>query len=351
VASARGFKAGDTVIVRRIGNQDWLDEIGMNGKQYPQDTWRAPYYVDWDRIVTAVQGNTITIDAPITCAIEKKWGGGEVTKYEDPERIERVGVENIRGMSEYNPTVRTKTYGNMDRPNYAPEEYYSDEQHWSNFVTFDNIKHGWVRNCTALHFVYSMVGTQRGAKWITVQDCESRNPISVRAGARRFTFALHGQLALVQRCHSDEGRHSFMMGQPTASANVFLDCTATHPFSSSETHEPWATGGLYDNVHAPLTARFWKDINIGWGGANTVFWNCEGPFLVQKPPTAQNFSFGHIGIDSISFNTALQDLTKENGYIESLDKHVTPRSLYLTQIRERLGDAALRNVAATSQNA
>ena len=104
-------------------------------------------------------------------------------------------------------------------------------------------------------------------------------------------------------------------------------------------------------IYAPLTARFWKDINIGWAGANTVFWNCEGPFLIQKPPTAQNFSFGHIGVHSVSFNIPLQDLTKENGYIESLDTHVTPRSLYLTQLRERLGEAAVRNIAASNQSA
>ena len=351
VVSARGFRPGDKVIVRRIGNQDWIDEMGMNGKQYAADRWSAPFNVDWDRVVTEVQGNTITIDAPITCAIEKRWGGGEVTKYDDPGRIEHVGVENLRAMSEFDPTKRTKQYGNMDRPNYAPEEYYSDENHWSNFIIFDNVKNGWVRNATALHFVYSMVGTARGAKWITVQDCVSREPISMRAGARRFTFALRGQLSLVQRCHSDKGRHSFMTGQPTASGNVFLDCEATHPFSSSETHEPWATGCLYDNVHAPLTARFWKDINIGWAGGNTVFWNCEGYFLVQKPPTAQNFSFGHVGVDSVPFNIPLQDPAKEGGYIESLDTHVTPRSLYLTQIRERLGDAAVRNIAAPGQSA
>ena len=70
---------------------------------------------------------------------------------------------------------------------------------------------------------------------------------------------------------------------------------------------------LYDNVHAPLTARFWKNINIGWAGANTVFWNCEGYFLVQKPPTAQNFSFGHIGVDAVVFNIPLQDPAKEGG--------------------------------------
>jgi hypothetical protein len=347
VASAGGFRSGDTVIVRRIGNQEWIDAVGMNGEP-PASRWR-PFNVDWDRVVVDVQGNTITIDAPITCAIEKRWGGGEVMKYDDPGRIEKVGVENLRGMSEFDPTRRTTEYGNMDRPNYVAEEYYADEDHYWNFITFDNTKNGWVRNATALHFVYSMVGTQRGSKWITVQDCVSREPVSRRRGARRFTFALRGQLALVQRCHSDKGRHSFMTGQPTASGNVFLDCRATSPFSSSEPHAQWATGSLYDNVQAPLTARFWKNINLGWAGANTVFWNCEGDFLVQKPPTAQNFSFGHIGVNAVVFNIPLQDPTKETGHIESLDKHVTPRSLYLTQLRERLGDAAVRQIAAASQ--
>jgi hypothetical protein len=347
VASARGFAPGDTVIVRRIGNPEWIAAVGMNGET-PASRWR-PFNVDWDRIITEVAGNTITIDAPITCAIEKRWGGGEVLKYDDAGRISDVGVENLRAVSEFDPSKRTAEYGNMDRQNYAAEEYYADEDHYRNVVMFDNAKNGWVRNATALHFVNSMVGTQRGSKWITVQDCVSREPISRRLGARRFTFALRGQLALVQRCHSDKGRHSFMTGQPTGSANVFLDCKATTPFSSSEPHEQWATGNLYDNVQAPLTARFWKDINIGWAGANTVFWNCEGSFLVQKPPTAQNYSFGHLGVNAVVFNIPLQDTTKENGHLESLDRHVTPRSLYLTQLRERLGDGAVRQVATSAQ--
>ncbi len=347
VANARGFKTGDGVIVRRFGNQDWIDAMGMNGST-PMIRWK-PFNVDWDRVVVDVQGNMIQIDAPITCAIEKRWAGGEVLKYEDTGRIQKVGVENLRGMSEFNPTVRTREYGNMDRPNYVGEEYYADEDHYWKFITMDNIRNGWVRNVTAVLFANSLVGTQRGTKWITVQDCVSREPVSRRMGARRFTFALRGELTLVQRCHSDKGRHSFMMGQPSSTSNVFLDCAATNPYSSSETHEQWATGGLYDNVHAPLTARFWKDIVIGWAGGNTVFWNCEGPFLVQKPPTAQNYSFGHVGVDSMSYNIALQDPTKESGYIESLDTHVTPRSLYLTQLRDRLGEMAVRNMTATDQ--
>jgi hypothetical protein len=349
LASAAGLRAGQTVIVRRVGNQPWIDAVGMNGDT-PASRWR-PFNVEWDRVIVDVQGNTITVDAPLTCAIETRWGGGEVLPYDEGGRIEQVGVENLRAISEFDPAKRTTEYGNMDRPNYVAEEYYSDEDHYRNFVVFDHTRNGWVRNATALHFVNSMVGTQRGAKWITVQDCVSREPVSRRLGARRFTFALRGQLALVQRCQSDKGRHSFMTGQPSGSGNVFLDCQATSPFSSSEPHEQWATGTLYDNIQAPLTARFWKNIVIGWAGANTVFWNCKGDFLVQKPPTAQNFSFGHVGVNAVVFNIPLQDTTKENGHIESLDRHVSPRSLYLTQLRDRLGDAAVRQIALPGQRA
>ncbi len=53
VASARGFKAGDTVIVRRIGNQDWINEVGMN-TDTPGGRWQ-PFNVDYDRVITEVQ--------------------------------------------------------------------------------------------------------------------------------------------------------------------------------------------------------------------------------------------------------------------------------------------------------
>lgn len=347
VANARNFRVGDTVIVRRIGNQEWIDALGMTG-QDGNAQWR-PFNVELDRTIVAIDGNRVTIDAPITTAIEQQFGGGELIKYEEGGRISNVGIENLRGVSEYDPTVRTTQWGNMDRDNFTGEEYYSDENHWRNFIIFDNIRDAWVRDCTALHFVYSFIGTSRGAKSITIQDCVSREPISQIAGARRFVYALRGQLGLVLRCTSDKGRHSFMTGQPTSSGNVFLDCTATLPYSSSEPHEQWASGNLYDNVHAPLTARFWYNFSIGWAGANTVFWNCEGDFMVQKPPTAQNYTFGHIGVNAVVFNIPLQDPRKPNGHIEQQGHHVFPRSLYLTQLNERLGEQAVRNVATAAQ--
>jgi hypothetical protein len=348
VVSAKAFKKGDRVLVRRIGNKEWIKELGEDSATVGRNRWQ-PFNINYDRTIIDIKGNTIIIDAPIFCAIEARWGGGELFRYNDA-RIEQIGVENLRGVSTYDPSVRARNYGNMDRDKLDPkfryegDEYFSDENHYFNFINITNAKNIWVRNMAALHFGSSVVQSNAGSKWVTVQDCESWEPVSMRMGARRFTYQMNGQLCLVQRCFSQKGRHSFVLQGHEASGNVFLECTAVNPYSTSEPHNHWSNGILYDNVKAPLTARYW-DYIIGWAGANIVFWNCEGDFLVQKPPTAQNYSFGHIGVNAVIFNAGLQDLTKPNGHVESMDKHVAPRSLYLTQLKERIGMEGVQNIA------
>ncbi|MBN2863429.1 MAG: hypothetical protein JXN62_09730, partial [Bacteroidales bacterium] len=61
------------------------------------------------------------------------------------------------------------------------------------------------------------------------------------------------------------------------------------------------------------------------------------------------YSFGHIGVNAVIFNTFFQDLTKPNGHVESMDRHVSPGSLYLTQLKERLGEQAVRNITSAGQ--
>ena len=355
IISAKAFKAGDKILVRRNGNQDWIKAIGEDSVAAGRSRWR-PFTITYDRVITEIKGNTIVIDAPIFTAVETRWGGGDIVKYND-ERIEQAGVENLRGISEYNPSVRQVAYGNMNVETttdpitrYEGNEYFSDENHIANFIVISNAKNVWVRNISALHFVTSVVQSNAGSKWITVQDCESREPVSVRAGGRRFIYQMNGQLCLVQRCFSQKGRHSFVLQGSEASGNVYFDCKAVNPYSTSEPHNRWVNGVLYDNVKAPLTARFWKNFIIGWAGANIVFWNCEGDFVVQSPPTAKNYSFGHIGTAAVIFNIPLQDYGAPKGHIESLDTHVTPRSLYLTQLKERLGEEAVKRISKEGQS-
>ena len=65
----------------------------------------APFNLDFDRVITAIDGNTITLDAPIANAIESRWGGGRGHSSHDPDRIEQVGVEQLRVVVEFNPAV------------------------------------------------------------------------------------------------------------------------------------------------------------------------------------------------------------------------------------------------------
>ena len=150
VVSAKAFKPGDRILVRRVGNQDWIKAIGEDSIAAGRNRWR-PFTITYDRVITEVKGNTIVVDAPIFTAVETRWGGGDIVKYND-ERIENAGVENLRGISEYNPTVRQVAYGNMHVETttdpitrYEGNEYFSDENHVSNFIIISNAKNVWVR--------------------------------------------------------------------------------------------------------------------------------------------------------------------------------------------------------------
>ncbi len=340
VASAKGFKPGDTVIVRRHGNHDWIHFVNMDNDV--DDVNKVPEANhDHDRVIVAVKGNTITIDAPIVAPIETRWGGGELIKYTDARRIDHVGIENIRGVSGYDPTVKTTVY--LQTTLTGPE-YLCDEDHYWNFIFMDNVKNSWVRNATALHFVRSCVQLGSGAKWVTLQDSDAWEYVSVLAGCRRSAFGMDGQCCLTQRCKTDMGRHDWYIGGTyTCGPNVFLDCVSGQAYSSSEPHGTWDIGMLYDNVKAPITLRFYKRARYVWTAFSTN-WNCTGYYLVQKPPAAQNYAFGQFGEYDMIHNRPLMDFTLEPGHIESAGKRVDPRSLYLKQLEDRLGPAALKNI-------
>jgi hypothetical protein len=344
VTETTGLKVGSAIFVVRHGNAAWIHEIGMDAitprPTSPSGTrnWE-PFDLRFDRVITAIDGNKITIDAPVACAIDQRWGGGEVVACDDSARIEHVGVEHLRADSEFDPKV-TKTQPAKDKTQ-PDETYFADEEHAVRLVLFDNIKNGWGKDLVAVHFFHGVSEIGGGAKWITIQDSASLDPVSVITGSRRYPFSISGQLNLVQRCYSRDGRHAFVFGARVCGPNVFLDCKSERDYATSEPHHRWSCGGLYDNVRAELAFqdRQWMGSGHGWAGANYVAWNTEGSLICQRPPTAQNFAIGHVGK---KLPGAFEG--RADGYWESTGEHVTPRSLYLAQLRDRLGRSAVRKV-------
>ena len=65
--------------------------------------WYARHYkIEFRRVITAITGNVITIDEPLTQAITAAHSNtSSVWKYEDPNRVAMSGLRDITFVSEY----------------------------------------------------------------------------------------------------------------------------------------------------------------------------------------------------------------------------------------------------------
>jgi hypothetical protein len=329
VDSTAGLKVGDSVIVHRPSTAAWIHDIGMDG---PTDPWLpGSENMDSDRVITQMDGNLITIDAPLTDALEQKYGGGTIFKYSFPGRIDHVGVENLRGESAFDSSVTDK------------DGHAVDEKHAWTFISLAGVENAWVRQITAQYFAFSAVDVQKMSKWVTVTDCQSLDPVSQIRGGLRDSFELGGQLTLMKNCYSEHGRHDFILHSALPGPNVFLDCVAKESFDESGPHLHWDTGVLYDHVQdqgttekghpfgGSLEARNRNVVDgslQGWTGANLLFWNCIADQMdVEQPPTAQNWAIG----------CTARFTPTSNGFLESNNHQVEPHSLYHAQLEDRLG--------------
>jgi hypothetical protein len=316
--STEGLAVGDTVVVTRPSPAEWIKFIGADAFGVG---WRpGSRDIQWDRVITAIKGNVVTIDAPITTAIEQRWGGGTVQKYTWPGRIENVGVEDLELVSDVV----------SDNPH--------DEDHAWLGVTVDNAANVWVRRVGFQQFCGGAVHLLPGSKWITVQDCISREPISEMGGYRRHTYFMQGQLGLFLRCWSEDGRRDFSVGHCAPGPNAFVNCIAMRAHSDSGPLESWASGVLYDNVRIEggglqLVNRWTNPAQVGWSAANCVLWQCRASTVhCFRPPGANNWSLGNWAAFS------------GDGTFEARSDFVAPMSLYQGQLAERVGKKAAGRV-------
>jgi hypothetical protein len=323
--TTEGLRAGDTVLVEHPSTAAWIAALGMDfassGEAASWLRW-LPGKMDlaWDRVITNVEGDTITLDAPLTTALDAAHGGGRVQVYAWPGRIRQVGVENLRCESAF------------DAAN--PK----DEEHAWMAVTLEAAEDAWVRQLTAVHFVSSAVCVGESCRAVTVEDCRSLRPVSELGGFRRHTFQTSGTLTLFQRCRAEQGRHDFAVGHLAAGPNAFVECEAEAAHDFSGPVGSWASGVLYDNVTMDggglaLTNREVWDQGVGWAAANCVLWQCTAPVITcRKPPTAHNWAVGCWG-----------QFVGDGGW-RSVNEFVKPVSLYQAQLAERRGNKAVENL-------
>ena len=317
VAKSSDFKVGDLVQIRRPSTKEWIQKLGADqfGGGISALGWKPGQRdIFWDRQITAVNGSEIIIDAPLTTALDSAFGGGTLAHYTWAGRIAQSGVENLTLESVY------------DKANSK------DEDHRWTAIDLENVQDAWVRQVVFRHFAGSAVNVQETARRITIEDCQSVEPVSEIGGERRNTFLIRGQQVLCQRLYSEFGYHDFAVGFCSAGPNAFVQCEAHLPFSFSGSIDSWASGVLFDVVNVDGNALRFANLGqdgqgAGWNAANSVFWQCTAARVENfQPPTAQNWAFG----------TWAQ--FAGDGYWDMSNEHIQPRSLYYAQLKDRLGD-------------
>lgn len=336
VESTKDFHVGDRIIIQRIGNEAWINEIEMNripGEGINQ--WQ-PFNIEYENRVFSIDEEWITLEQPLVHSIDSRWGGGRIYRFDDPGRIRYSGIENLRAVSFW----------------ILNEDGVDDTRHADQFIRFGFAKDCWARDVVGEHFYNAQDGggimTERGSVNITIESCSvlvanpsfydgpgydhtgrTYAPTGVYVG--RYAFHLNGQAGLVRDCFALYSRHAYVVGARVAGPNVFLDSVGRYSLTNSEPHHRWSTGGLYDNVSDKIAImnRLNLGTGHGWSGAYYTAWNTKGLLAVQKPPTAQNWAIGHTGDTWEGF------FEGPKGYWESLGTPVNPRSLYLQQLRDR----------------
>lgn len=303
------------IIIRRPSTSNWIKLLGADhfGGGISALGWKpGDRDIYFDRTITKLEGNSVTIDAPITTAFDSTFGGAYIYFYTWQGRINNCGVENLKCISAY------------DKNNLK------DEDHRWNAINIENAEDCWVRQVNFQYFAGSAVSILENSKRVTVEDCKSLSPVSEIGGQRRYTFLTTGQQTLFQRCYAENGYYDFAVGFCAAGPNAFVQCESILPYNFSGAIDSWASGVLFDVVNVDGNAlRFGnrgQDANgAGWSAANSVFWNCSASRIdCYKPPTAQNWSFG-------SWSQFSGD-----GYWNESNNTISPRSLFYQQLKERL---------------
>ena len=319
VDDPEALKKGDEIVVTRPSTPDWIASIHMDdlGGDRHGPSWRpGSRDVVWRRTVVNVADDRLTVDAPLTLALDAAFGGGRVSRIESSRRVRECGVENLRIVSDVDPANA------------------KDEEHAWFGVSVNDADDVWVRRVAFEHLAGSAVAAWDQTRRVTVEDCQSRHPVSEIGGLRRNTFFISGQQVLMQRLYSEDGVHDFAVGFAAAGPNAFVQCESLHSFGESGPIDSAACGTLFDLVRVDgqalsLRNRTYQGQGVGWASFNGVLFNSTAPLIAcEQPPGAQNWAFGTSG-----------EFTG-NGAFSGSNDDISPDSLYYAQLAERVGRAA-----------
>jgi hypothetical protein len=332
VSDASQLAVGDTISIRRPVTATWIKFMGMDDmvRDGKAQTWlRAGTTTNTERKIAAIAGSTITVDVPLSDSFDSQYlnpPGTAVVKIKPPATISQSGIEDLH----------------IESP---PQAFNHSQPHFQALRISG-------RDCWARDVVIDETMNSVGVNGsrITLLRVAVNRKAEHQGASKPAEFAPNGSQVLLDRCSVTADNVWFSAtGGEQAGPVVLLNCRFSGK-SRAESHQRWSTGMLYDNCTAPeggieIRNRGSMGSGHGWSMGWGVVWNCQAKdFLIQNPPGAANWLIGSIG----EFTSAPRPFGKgpdlPEGVIDSQSVPVTPHSLYLAQLAERLGPEAVKNI-------
>ncbi|MFD7028625.1 hypothetical protein ACFWAR_11395 [Streptomyces sp. NPDC059917] len=339
VADASSFTPGDRVVVQRPTTTAWIKAIGMD-KIDGGEGWKPNSGILAVRTVTAVSANSLTFDAPLTTAIEKRYGGGTVWHYALEGQVTHAGVENLA--ADATAFTEDADYGRPDGGKNREAGAFA-----SRLLTIGAARDVWATDVRLTRFGSGFYVDDNASR-VTIERAADLDMAVPAKLAPPPAFMIGGQQVLVRDTTVTGDRvHAWTTQAYAAGPNVFTRGTATSPSGSGQIdagpHMRWGSGTLYDQLTivssdgAFIAANAWDGgTGHGWQGANNVFWNTSSArYTVLAPPTADNWAFGITGKRTPGKHDGELPVPPRQGTIVSPGAPVQPASLYEEQLRER----------------
>lgn len=329
VENAGHFSTGDTIRITRRITPEWIEFMGMDKlvRDGKKQTWVSGV-IETERVIRAIEQNKITVDVPLNDSYDSKYTGPvSVQKISSTGMLHQIGIENFKIVS-------------------PAQSVTISEGHHRAFI-FSGLSDGWARYLEIFNTVNSVSVTGRR---ITVDNIRIVHDVPTIGAAKPADLNGSGYQILFNRCYI-KGDNLFFFGTGAKVTGPIVVLNSVFEGNGwIQPHQRWATGLLIDRCEVPgggidFMNRGSMGSGHGWAIGWAVAWNCMAKsYLNQMPPGAANWVIGSQGehqLRAIPFNS-LPYLPE--GIYDSPGRPVTPSSLYLAQLAERLGKQALVNI-------
>jgi len=342
VADAGTLHPGDTIRIRKPVTPAWIHFMGMDDLERPgrEEHWIGADHLDiWRRIVAVnmntATGNTLTLDVPLMDSYDTQFFDGaqaEVHKIELPGQLAHVGLENLRIV--------------------APRRRIAFGDPSFDGLVIDDTADSWVRS-VAFEETTEGVRVNNGSERITFLMCDVTQHVPVTSHAKPTEFACNGSQILFDRCTGSGDNTLYFATEAREQGPVVVLHCRFRGDGAIAPHQRWSTGLLVDNCEVrggniEMVNRGEMGSGHGWAIGWAIVWNSSAlKIAMNTPPGTGIWSIGNRG-DEInplfpSFDSRFH-ASLASAIIESPGKPVMPQSLYLEQLRERLGDQAVKNI-------